>query len=392
MGLLSPIGHGPDAFWDALMTGRSGAHSVRSFDTSNLPRRIACEIDSLPPASAEFDGGRFGAGRCGTMALLAVQAALIDAGLSISDMRGRRVAVVVGTTMGEFEFIESAYDDLAGQPASPEIFDKAVNNPAGRLSQIVAEAIGRPDATALDAYGACAAGNMALITAMQMLRADECDLVLAGGADAFSRFAFVGFMRNRVMAKEACRPYDKERDGLLVAEGAAMFVVERARDASGQSRHARLLGGATSCDAFNPTQPRPDGNGIAAAVQCAARDAGVSERRVDYLCSHGTGTPRNDLTEWKAIDRMFAPETPFSSIKALTGHTMGAAGALEAAACILALKHQRLVPNWNMKNPAASFATRPVERPDAADLACVANLSFGFGGYNSCLFLDRGDS
>ncbi|MCZ6698302.1 MAG: hypothetical protein O7D94_05155, partial [Planctomycetota bacterium] len=95
---------------------------------------------------------------------------------------------------------------------------------------------------------------------------------------------------------------------------------------------------------------------------------------------------------WKAIDRMFAPETPFSSIKALTGHTMGAAGALEAAACILALKHQRLVPNWNMKNPAASFATRPVERPDAADLACVANLSFGFGGYNSCLFLDRGDA
>lgn len=389
---MSPIGHGPVDFWDALMTGRSAARPVKSFDTSQLPRHVACEIDALPNATERFDGRRYGAGRCGTMLLLAVQAALDDAGLTMADLGRRRIAIVSGTTMGEFEFIEAAYNDSCGDPAPPDAFDRAVLNPAGRLSRIVAEAIGRPDAAAVDVYGACAAGNMALITAMLMLRANECDLVLAGGADAFSRFAFVGFMRNRVMAKEACRPYDKDRDGLLVAEGAAMFVVERVGDAVGRRCHARLIGGGTSCDAFNPTQPRPDGSGITAAIRAAAQDAGVSEPRVDYLCSHGTGTPRNDITEWEAIDRSFAPDTPFSSIKALTGHTMGAAGALEAAACMLALKHQRLVPNWNLVRPAASFATRPVQNPDAADLACVANLSFGFGGYNSCLFLERGDA
>ncbi len=387
MGVVSPIGHGPDAFWDALMNGKSAAAPVRSFDSSSLARHTGCEITSLPESDRPIDRALVGGGRCTDLAVLAARAALADAGLNGDALRDKRVAVTVGSTMGESECIETVYDDLTDQPVPEGAFANVVRNAPGRLSRAVATEVAPARPRCLDLHGACAAGNMALVKALNLLRFDHADVVLAGGADAFSRFAFVGFMRNRVMAKEHCRPFDKKRDGLLVGEGGCMFLLERANDAIGRQRHAIVRGGGLSCDAYNPTAPHPDARGMIDAVEAAMTDAAMPAETIQYVSAHGTGTPRNDGVEWKAIDHCFPAGTPFSSIKALTGHTMGAAGALEAAACILALREQHLIPNWNFETPTVDGSAQPVREPRATELESVANLSFGFGGYNSCVIL-----
>lgn len=386
VGLLSPIGCSMAAFWESLKTGRSGAGPVETLDTKDLPRSIACQVRE---PVAEPVGSNPIPGRASRLALAAARQALDDASLSTNELSAGRPCIIIGTTMGETQFIE---DRLSADPSlwmSPDHYRSIVSGQPGSIAEYVRKELGI-SAAASDLYGACAAGNMAITAARRRILDGTCDIALAGGADGFSKLAFLGFMRLRVMAAEICRPFDEKRDGLFVGEGSAVFILER--ESSARSRgaqiHARILGTGLACENYHPTRPHPDGDGLTRSSVAALNDAGLSAGDIDYVCAHGTGTPQNDAIEVAVLDKCFPMGVPFSSVKSLTGHTMGAAAAIEAAACLLTLRHQMLIPTWNLENvlqPCHQDAIKGAPRP--ARIRHVLNNSAGFGGYNSSVIL-----
>ena len=409
MGIVSPIGCSEQAFWDALCNGRSGAGPVDCLDTSDLQRSIACQvrepIDPLGRARARpattceqtADAGETLPalpGRASRLAVAASRQAVETAGIALADVDKGRFAITIGTTMGETEFIEERLGSPDSEWLSPGHMKRILTGQPGCIARSVQSdlmsARAQAGGSAVDLYGACAAGNMAIATARRQLLEGRCDVALAGGSDGFSRLAFIGFMRLRVMAAEVCRPFDEKRDGLLVGEGAVMFVLERESSARarGATIRARVAGAATACESYHPTRPHPNGDGLTRATKAALRDAGLRPEDIDYVCAHGTGTPHNDAIEVKVMESCFPNGVSFSSVKALTGHTMGAAAATEAACCVLSLQHQELIPTWHLDNvlqPCSLDAIQGAVRP--AKVRCVVNNSAGFGGYNASLVL-----
>jgi len=381
-GVASPIGCGEGPFWDALRAGRSGAGPVQGLDTSELSRRIACQVNEPLDAPA-------GIGRASRLAVVAARQAATSAGVTAAEIERRSLSVVMGTTMGETQFIEDRLGASPQEWLNVEHMRNVCREQPGCIARNVQAHLGA-SGPAVDLYGACAAGNLAIASARRQLLDGRCDLALAGGADGFSRLAFIGFMRLRVMAAEMCRPFDRQRDGLLVGEGAAVFVLERASTARarGATVRARITGCGLACENYHPTRPEPDGDGLGRAIIGALGDAGLQPSDIDYVCAHGTGTPQNDAIEVKVMERCLSAGVPFSSIKALTGHTMGAAAAMEALCCLLSLEHQTVIPTWNLRevlDPCSLDAVRDAPRP--ARLRHVLNNSAGFGGYNSGIIL-----
>ncbi|MFQ5590862.1 MAG: beta-ketoacyl-[acyl-carrier-protein] synthase family protein [Phycisphaerae bacterium] len=382
LGVISPIGCDEQSFWEALVQGRSGAAPVDCLDTSDLPRRIACQVKEPVQTGRAL-------GRASQLAVVASRQALTSASLDLSATDDARVAVLVGTTMGETEFIEERLGATDADWLSPEHMKRIVTGMPGSIAGSVAADMG-VEGPAVDLYGACAAGNLAIASARRRLLAGECDIALAGGADGFSRLAFIGFMRLRVMAAEVCRPFDEQRDGLLVGEGAAMFVLERESSARarGAPLRARVAGASVTCEDYHPTRPHPDGEGLSRATREALRSAGMEATDIDYVCAHGTGTPQNDAIEAKVMHNCFPHGVSFSSIKALTGHTMGAAAAMEAACCVLSLQHQMLIPTWHLRKVLQPCSLDAIQRePRSTRVVRVVNNSAGFGGYNSSVIL-----
>ncbi len=386
MGIICPIGFGEKAFWTSLTEGRSGAAPVDGLDTSELSRQNACQVRE-PIDIGSATGGQ--PGRASQLAIAASRQAVAASGISPSDVPRGRLAVTIGTTMGETEFIENQL----GAPDDQWLCSDHMQQIArGKPGCIAANVLADLDASgpAVDLYGACAAGNMAIATARQSLLAGDCDVALAGGADGFSRLAFIGFMRLRVMAAEVCRPFDDQRDGLFVGEGAAVFVLERESSvkARGGTVRARVLGTGLTSENYHPTRPDPEGDGLTRATLHALSDAALDPADIDYVCAHGTGTPQNDAIEVKVLEKCFPKGIAFSSVKALTGHCMGAAAAVEAAACVLSLQHQTLIPTWHLTNvlqPCSLDAIQGATREAATRY--VLNNSAGFGGYNSSVIL-----
>ncbi len=447
LGVVSPVGNSVDEFWEALRTGRSGAGPVTGRDTSELPRSIACQVrdpfefiadekkafadgsGSLSGAPVTDAGGHSGRectgwkpvphesgatqrfspdgnrchtepasaddctglkpgrrdGRAARLAMAAARQAMAEAAFGEDGLSDARTSVIVGTTMGETEFIEERLGASPDDWMSAEHMRLIASGRPGSIAGHVAKRIGI-SGSAVDLYGACAAGNMAITVARRQLLDGRSDVVLAGGADGFSWLAFLGFMRLRVMAAEVCRPFDVQRDGLFVGEGAAFFVMERETSAKarGAKALARVLGAAVACENYHPTRPHPEGDGLTRSTVAALSDAGLAAEDVDYVCAHGTGTPQNDAIEVAVMDKCFPKGAAFSSIKSLTGHTMGAAAAMEAAACVLSLRHQTLIPTWSLATvlqPCSQDAI--MGAPRSARVRHALNNSAGFGGYNS---------
>lgn len=381
-GVVSPIGVGREAFWDALCSGRSGAAPVDCMDTSDLPRHIACQVRE--PIDVPLP-----VGRAARLTIGSAREAAAMAGLGPGVIEPGRSAVIMGTTMGETERIEERLTAADDEWLSSEHMRQIIAARPGSIARNVQGDL-RLTGPAMDLFGACAAGNMAIGMAVRELRAGRCDVAIAGGADGFSRLAFIGFMRLRIMASEVCRPFDEDRDGLFVGEGAAVLVLERESHARarGARVQARVLGCANTCENYHPTRPDPSGDGLTRATQAALADAGVRPEDVDYVCAHGTGTPQNDAIEVDVMRKCFPTGVPFSSIKALTGHTMGAASAMEAVCCLLTLQEQTLVPTWNLDRPIECGGLDPLRgAPRPATVSCVLNNSAGFGGYNSSVLL-----
>jgi 3-oxoacyl-[acyl-carrier-protein] synthase II len=382
LGIASPIGCTEARFWDSLCAGRSGVAPVDCVDTTKLPRHVGCQIhDSVGPHRPM--------GRAAQLATLAARQAVAAAGLNPPDADPARMAVTVGTTMGETDFIEQRLEATDDEWLTTEHMRQIAGARPGTIARHVQADLGA-SGSAVDLYGACAAGNMAMAMAARSLLDGRCDVAVAGGADGFSRLAFLGFMRLRIMAAEVCRPFDRNRDGLLVGEGAGMFVLERESQARARGAviRARLLGWANACENYHPTRPDPDGDGLTRATRLALQVAGIRPEEVDYVCAHGTGTPQNDAIEVKVMQQCFPAGLPFSSIKALIGHTMGAAAATEAACCVLSLEHQVLIPTWHLEDPIETGSLHPLQaKVKPARVRCVVNNSAGFGGYNSSIIL-----
>ena len=371
-----------EAFWAALLSGTTGAAQVESFDTSSFPSRIGCEVRGLELESASEPPP----GRAALLAAAAGRQALAQAGLAGASRAG--VAVSIGTTMGESCWLEGW--DPADVRARTVPAEELVRSGPDQVGRDVAAELGLGGRITVLA-GACAAGNYALGHALDLVRLGRADTVLAGGTDAFSRVAFTGFARLGALATDTCRPFSANRDGLVLGEGAALLVVESATSAAARGAEplAELAGIGLSCDAFHIVSPDPDGRGAARAMVAALEDAGAAPGEVGYLSAHGPGPPANDRAEVAAARAVFEKRgPPMSSIKAITGHGLGAASALEAVACVEALRTQIAPPTWNFTqpDPDCDWDAIPNE-PRELDLGVVVSNAYAFGGANASLVL-----
>jgi 3-oxoacyl-[acyl-carrier-protein] synthase II len=370
------------AFWAALLSGTTGAAQVESFDTSAFPSRIGCEVRGLELESESEPRP----GRAALLAAAAGRQALAQAGLGGSSQAG--VALSIGTTMGESCWLEGW--DPADVRAGTVPAEELVRSGPDQVGRDVAAELGLGGRVTVLA-GACAAGNYALGHALDLVRLGRADTVLAGGTDAFSRVAFTGFARVGALAADTCRPFSGDRDGLVLGEGAALLVVESATAAAARGAEplAELAGIGLSCDAFHIVSPDPDGRGATRAMAAALEDAGAAPGEVGYLSAHGTGTPANDRAEVAAARAVFGKGgPPMSSIKAITGHGLGAASALEAVACVEALRTQIAPPTWNFTrpDPDCDWDVIPNE-PRELELGVVLSNAYAFGGANASLVL-----
>ena len=391
-GVVSAIGIGAEPFWRGVRGGRQAARPVQAFDTAHLRNRVGCEIDDalLPPPAA----GRPPLPRASRLAVIAAGEALATAGLDAAAVEG----LCVGTTMGDLPAVESSLADLAG-PESRALVQDALGS---AFSSRIAEALGIAG-PALTITTSCSAGNVAICRAADLIANGSRSVLLAGGAEAFSRVAFIGFSRLRAMAGELCTPFATGRKGMLLGEGAAFLLIESlgaARRLGARANSAKAVYGL-SCDANHVATPDPSGRGAAAAMRQALDHGRIAPAEVDYVSAHGTGTQANDLAESRAYHAVFGEaggpgaRPLISSLKALVGHSLGAASALEAVASVLSLRDQQLIPAWNL---AAADPECGVELPLPAAcgaprrLDVVLSNAFAFGGNNSCLALRRLDS
>jgi 3-oxoacyl-[acyl-carrier-protein] synthase II len=314
--------------------------------------------------------------------------ALAHAGLAGAALAD--VALCVGTTMGESCWLEAwEPDDVRAGPAALPA-EELVRSGPDQVGRDIAAELGLGGRVTVLA-GACAAGNYALGHALDLVRSGRAEHVLAGGTDAFSRVAFTGFARLGALAAEACRPFSADRDGLVLGEGAALLVVESAGAAAtrGMEPLAEISGIGLSGDAFHIVSPDPEGRGAVRAMEAALADARVAPSEVGYVSAHGTGTRANDGAEVAAARALFGRGgPPMSSIKAVTGHGLGAASALEAVACVLALRAQIAPPTWNFTAPDAGCAWDVIpNEPRELELEVALSNAYAFGGCNASLVL-----
>lgn len=397
IGLITPIGTGVDDFWKGLMEGRSGAGKIQAFDASELPIQIACEVRNFDPKDyvTAREVGR--TDRFTQMAVGAAGFAWEQAECSDLGVPPERVGVIIGSGIGGLSTIEKEHDAfLAGGPrrVSPFMIPRLMANAAAAAVSMKFELNGPNYAPT----SACATGAHAVGEAFRYLRDGTVDVMVAGGSEAaltplsVSAFARMGALSRRNDEPErASRPFDANRDGFVFGEGAAVLIMERREvaEARGAPILASISGYGASSDAFHVTQPDPEGKGAALAMRAALADAQANADELDYINAHGTSTPYNDRIETVAIKSVLGNEAkriPVSSTKSHTGHMLGAAGAVEAAVCVLAIHRGVIPPTINLEEPDPECDLDYVpEGPREMDVRIALSNSFGFGGQNACL-------
>lgn len=393
LGVISSLGIGRKAFLDSLLVGRSGITRIQYIDTTEYPTHYGGEVhqfeatDFISPEEAKR------LGRGAQMAIAATKLALEDAHLSLDDSRSR-TGICLGTTMADIQALESANKAWVEKGEQRIKQSWILQYPSCSMSAQVARHFGLQGPNFM-IPNACAAGNYAIGYAYDLLRLNKADIMLAGGAEPFSRTVFEGFNRILAVAPEKCQPFDKNRKGMLSGEGAGLLVLERLEDALRRKApiYAEILGYGMSCDAYHMTIPNIQG--VRQVMLAALKDAQLEPSDVDYINAHGTGTPANDKTECAAIRAVFESHTdhmPVSSVKSMLGHTMGAASALETIACCLSIKYGYLTPTINFETPDPE-----------CDVDCVPNVArkspvrillknaFAFGGNNASIVMGRVD-
>lgn len=401
LGALSPVGNTAAETWAAFLAGRSGVGRVTHFDASRYGATIAAEVKGFEP-TRYIDGKEARRmARCSQLAVVAAREAVADAGLDVAAEDGERLAVSLGTGMGGIELLIDPIGKLArdgyARPTPHQAIESLCNMPAFHVS--LEHGCRGPLTTIVTA---CAAGTQALGEGFQWIRRGAADVVLAGGAEAqVNPLFFAGFNAMRVLSMRnhdpegASRPFDADRDGFVIGEGAGVLVLESLEHAltRGARIYAEVLGEAQSADAFHVAQPQATGDGPARCMRWALADAGVSLDEVQYVNAHGSGTVQNDIAETAAIKAVFgvhAHRMAISSTKSMIGHCFGAAGALEALATVMSVYTDTIHPTINLARPDPACDLDYV--PNAAR-RCTVNValsnSFGLGGQNASLVLGK---
>ncbi|MDR7532397.1 MAG: beta-ketoacyl-ACP synthase II [Armatimonadota bacterium] len=399
LGVISPIGIGHEAFWAALVAGRSGIRRITAFDPSPFATQIAAEVSDFDPTAYMDRKEARRNDRFVQFAYAAARLALEDARFTITPANATRVGVVIGSGMGgviTWEAQHRALLERGPDRVSPFFVPMVIGNMASGVTAILVGAKGPSECVVT----ACATGGNAIGDAARVIQRGEADAMLAGGSEAaITPLSLAGFAAMKATSTRnddpprASRPFDATRDGFVMGEGAGVVLLEalEAAEMRGAPIYAELLGYGTSTDAHHITQPDPEGDGASRAMLGALRDAGLAPEEVDYINAHGTSTLYNDRLETLAIKRAFgahARRLAVSSTKSMTGHLLGAAGGVEAIACCLALRHQVIPPtiNYHMPDPDCDLDYVPNAARPARLRAAMSN-AFGFGGHNATLVL-----
>ena len=399
MGAITPLGT-LDSFWQALKAGESGIRGITQFDPADLEVKIAGEVEFEPREHLNPKDARRMA-RASQIALVAARMALEDAGLQQVDVAkdGDRVAVMIGTVNAGFAMlVDTAYDfTFRGRKPFPTALINGLPNMPGYYISLEMGATG-PLTTISTA---CASGTQAIGGGLDLIRTGKVDMVIAGGVDcllrkevlaAFDAMTVVA-RNNQAAPQKASRPFDANREGFVLSEGAGVLILESLAHAQarGARIHAEILGHAASSDATHIAAPDEEGLGAQKAMRWALQDASINADQVDYINAHGTGTKLNDLTETKAIKEVFgqrAYEIPISSTKSMIGHSMGASGALEAIACVMTIKDDVVHPTINYETPDPDCDLDYVPNTSRqATIQIALSNSFGLGGQNACLVM-----
>jgi 3-oxoacyl-[acyl-carrier-protein] synthase II len=394
MGLLSPAGCDLDAYWRGITSGRSAIRAIRNFDTGEMPVHSGGEVDQSELLKAVPESAIEHTDRTALFGLIAARRALEDAALADSARDGARIGLLIGSGLGPCETVAESYalyDSRGWQSVRPTTVPRSMYNVIASHISMECHLLGGHHVVA----AACASGALAMADACEWIQSGREDMVVTGGCDSpIIPSIFGAWINLRVMSKNpeparASRPFDRRRDGLVLAEGAGMLIFEEAEHAlrRGARIYAEVLGSGSSSDATHITKPSPEGQ--ASAIRHALRVAGLAAEEVDYINAHGTSTLLNDSTETQAIKLALgehARRVAISSTKSVIGHTMGASGALELIATILAIRSQVLPPTVNLDepDPQCDLDYVPnVARP--ARIRAALSNSFAFGGSNAVL-------
>jgi beta-ketoacyl-acyl-carrier-protein synthase II len=402
MGAVTPLGHNVADTWAGLTQGRSGLDYVTLFDATPLSVRFAGEVKNFDPRDHMTTKEARRMARSTHFAVAAATQALRDAGLNypFAGTLAERSGVLLGTAMGGFDKADQGLRDYLerGLKINPSLLPAALLNMSTFHLCAKLNALGYSNTTAT----ACAAGTVALVEAAEVIKRGRCDIILAGGTEAsilettMAGFISMGVLSSRDdIPQRVARPFDATRDGFVIGEGCAIFVLERLPHAlaRGVRIYAEVLGGALLSDTYHMATPDPESKGAIRAMAWALEDAGVTPAEVDYINAHGPGTPLGDTAETRAIKTIFkeqAYKIPISSTKSMVGHAFGAAGAIEAVACVKAIETQIIHPtvNYQQPDPTCDLDYVPNQaRPHPVKIA-LSN-SFGLGGQNCCLVLGQ---
>ena len=404
IGALTPIGNNLDAYWESLINGVSGADMITQFDASKFKTRFACEIKGFDPEAFMEKKEARKLDRFSQIALVASDQAVLDAGITKENVDHDRVGVIFASGIGGLNTFTDEVTNFVHGDGTPRfnpffIPKMILDIAAGQIS--MKHGFRGPNFAVVSA---CASSTNAIIVAMDNLKLGKADIIITGGAEAVIGIAgMAGFNAMKAMSernddpKTASRPYDKDRDGFIMGEASGVLVLEELEHAKrrGAKIYCEVVGGGATADAYHLTAPHPEGLGAKNVMNAALRDAGMQANEIDYINTHGTSTPLGDIAEAKAITAVFGEHSynlNISSTKSMTGHCLGAAGVIEAIACIQAVIHDIIPPTINHftddpdLDPRLNFTFNKAQKRVVN--AALSN-TFGFGGHNACVIVKK---
>ncbi len=401
VGLVSALGLDTESTWSGLLQGKSGVGPITHFDANAFSSRIAAEVKDLNPLDYVDTKNARKMDPFILYAIVASDVAVKSACLSVTKENAEKIGVYIGSGIGGFGTIEAQHSNFLNKgprKISPFFIPASISNLATGQVSIRFGTTGPNSATCT----ACSAGCHAIGDSFKIIERGAADVMIAGGAEAaITPMGVGGFASMRALStrndepEKASRPFDRDRDGFVIGEGAGIVVLEALEHARGRDAQilAEIVGYGMSGDAYHITAPPEDGSGAIRVMRATLEDAGVDPTQVDYINAHGTSTPPNDRIETKAIKAVFsdhAYKLAISSTKSMTGHLLGAAGGLEAGICAFVLHHQIIPPTINLENPDPDCDLDYVPgTARKAEIRYVMSSSFGFGGTNACILLKR---
>ncbi len=400
MGALTPIGNDLDSYWNGLLSGTSGCAEITHFDASKFKTKFACELKGFDPAD-HFEKKEYRRyDRFSQYGIVAANEAIKDSKLVESSPNYDRIGVIWGAGIGGLETFQNEvlnFADGDGTPRfNPFFIPKMIPDIAPGLIAMKYGFQGPNYAT----VSACASSSNALIDALNYIRIGYADVIVAGGSEAPVTIAgLAGFNAMHALSTRnddpstASRPFDRDRDGFVLGEGAGALIIEEYEHAinRGAKIYAELAGGGLSCDAYHMTAPHPDGRGAIKVMRNCLDDAGLNHSDIDLINMHGTSTPLGDIAESKAVVNVFQEHSydiNINSTKSMTGHLLGAAGAVEAISCILAMKHNIVPPtinHFNIDDGIDANLNFTFSSPQKRNIKVAMSNTFGFGGHNACV-------